>query len=333
MGKLVTVTSSVYKVRSLALANTDFGPIDTSRCNMLDVRKLRYFIAVADDLHFGRAAQRLHLAQPALTRQISALESQLGFRLFERSSRSVSLTGEGQQFLPYARGVLEQLTLSESFAAKLAAGTAGHLSIGYASSVALSDRFTQAIQQFSRAYPQVRLTLVEEASSAQWRNIVEGTLEIGLSRLLPPQEFSELQVQPLDQEPLFVALAEDDPLATLETISLVELQAHPVVLYSDEQGTGLNDAIERLFHHCELPLLRGPRGRQITSIIALVAAGQGIALVPACARALNQRGVCYRPLSEAAATIGLLAVSHRHRRSRAADAFLQILAQATESGA
>ncbi|KJK15309.1 LysR family transcriptional regulator [Pseudomonas sp. 2(2015)] len=296
---------------------------------MLDVRKLRYFIAVADDLHFGRAAQRLHLAQPALTRQISALESQLGFRLFERSSRAVSLTGEGQQFLPYARGVLEQLTRSESFAAKLAAGTAGQLSIGYASSVALSDHFTQAIQQFSHAYPQVRLTLVEEASSAQWRNIVEGTLEIGLSRLLPPQEFTELQVQPLDQEPLLVALAANDPLAALDSISLSQLQAHAVVLYTDEQGTGLNDAIERLFQHCQLPLLRGPRGRQITSIIALVAAGQGIALVPACTRALNQRGVCYRPLNEAAASIDLLAISHRQRRSRAAEAFLQILARAT----
>ncbi|QBF28990.1 LysR family transcriptional regulator [Pseudomonas tructae] len=293
---------------------------------MLDVRKLRYFIAVADDLHFGRAAARLHLAQPALTRQISALESQLGFRLFERSSRSVNLTCEGQQFLPYARGVVEQLLRSEHFAARLAAGTTGQLSIGYASSVALNERFTQAIQQFSHTYPAVRLTLVEEPSSAQWQHIAEGTLEIGLSRLLPPQEFDALQVQPLDQEPLLVALAADDPLAALECMSLAQLQAHPVVLYSDEQGTGLNDAIERLFQHCQLPLLRGPRGRQITSIIALVAAGQGIALVPACTRALHLPGVCYRPLSEAAASIDLLAMSHRHRRSRAADEFLRILA-------
>ena len=92
---------------------------------MLDLRKLRYFLTVAEELHFGRAALRLHLAQPPLTRQISALEAELGFKLFDRTSRTVSLTAQGRSFLPYARGVLEQVELAQVIAGKLAAGTAG----------------------------------------------------------------------------------------------------------------------------------------------------------------------------------------------------------------
>src|SRR5450830_805596 len=103
---------------------------------MLDLRKLRYFLTVAEELHFGRAALRLHLAQPPLTRQISALETELGFKLFDRTSRTVSLTAQGRAFLPYARGVLEQVELAHVIAAKLAAGTAGQLALGYVSSIA-----------------------------------------------------------------------------------------------------------------------------------------------------------------------------------------------------
>ncbi|PWB32536.1 LysR family transcriptional regulator [Pseudomonas sp. SDI] len=295
---------------------------------MLDARKLRYFVAVADDLHFGRAAQRLHLAQPALTRQISALEAQLGFRLFERSSRNVSLTGEGQSFLPYARNALEQLGLAQSMASKLAAGIAGHLSLGYASSVALSDRFSLALQRFAQAYPQIHLNLVEEASTAQWAQLRDGTLDIGLSRLPAPVEYPELQTQALEQEALVVALPAADPLCAHAEVSLAHLQARALVLFPSDQGTGLNDTIERLFGAHNLSLQRGPSGRQTTSIIALVAAGQGVALLPACAQALEKRGVCYRPLSEPQARIELLAISRKQGRSPAAEAFLQIVAQA-----
>lgn len=294
---------------------------------MLDVRKLRYFIAVADDLHFGRAAQRLHLAQPALTRQISALETQLGFSLFERSSRNVSLTREGLAFLPYARNALEQLSLAQSMAGKLATGTAGHLSLGYASSVALSDRFTQAPQHFAQAYPDIRLNLIEEASTAQWTQLRDGTLDIGLSRLPPPAEYHELYAQPLEHEPLVLALPANDPLCQQHDVSLAQLQERQLVLFPADQGTGLNDTIERLFNVHHLQLNRGPSGRQTTSIIALVAAGQGVALLPACVQALEKRGVCYRPLREPEATIELLAISRREGRSPAAEAFLHIVSQ------
>lgn len=155
---------------------------------MLDLRKLRYFLTVAEELHFGRAAIRLHLAQPPLTRQISALETELGFKLFDRTSRTVSLTAQGRSFLPYARGVLEQVELAQVIAGKLAAGTAGQLTLGYVSSIALSDLFSQAIQAFSLRFPDVQLTLVECASGSLGAQVADGRLDIGLSRLLPQGE-------------------------------------------------------------------------------------------------------------------------------------------------
>ncbi|WP_134461061.1 LysR family transcriptional regulator, partial [Pseudomonas aeruginosa] len=140
---------------------------------MLDLRRLRCFAAVAETLHFGRAAQRLHMAQPPLTRQISALEEELGFRLFDRSSRAVTLTAEGSLFLPYARALLDQLERTAGFARKLAQGLAGHLTLGYASSIALSDLFTEAIRLFRERHPEVQLELLEGASAAQWAQIAE----------------------------------------------------------------------------------------------------------------------------------------------------------------
>lgn len=153
---------------------------------MLDLRRLRYFLTVAEELHFGRAALRLHLAQPPLTRQISTLENELGFRLFDRTSRAVSLTPQGQHFLPYAQAVLEQVERAQVMADKLAAGSAGQLALGYASSIALSELFSQALQAFAQRFPQVQLTLVEGASVSQWGQIVDGRIDIGLSRMQPP---------------------------------------------------------------------------------------------------------------------------------------------------
>lgn len=172
---------------------------------MLDLRRLRCFAAVAETLHFGRAAQRLHMAQPPLTRQISALEEELGFRLFDRSSRAVTLTAEGSLFLPYARALLDQLERTAGFARKLAQGLAGHLTLGYASSIALSDLFTEAIRLFRERHPEVQLELLEGASAAQWAQIAEGGIDVGLGRLPPPEGQVGIEVLALGGEPLVVA--------------------------------------------------------------------------------------------------------------------------------
>ncbi|MGU3307352.1 LysR family transcriptional regulator [Pseudomonas sp. M5A4_2d] len=296
---------------------------------MLDLRKLRYFLTVAEELHFGRAALRLHLAQPPLTRQISALEAELGFKLFDRTSRTVTLTAQGRSFLPYARGVLEQVALAQVIAGKLAAGTAGQLSLGYVSSIALSDLFSQAIQAFAQRFPEVQLTLVECASGSLGVQVADGRLDIGLSRLLPQNQ--EVQARSLGEERLVAAVSSDSPLAGQPDVSLAQLSAYPLILFPSDYGSGLNQSIEQLYRHHGVPLRAGPTGRQITSIIALVAAGQGVALVPECTQGLMNKGVTYKPMAEADACAQLLVLTPTARKSVLADAFLAVLAQSSHT--
>ncbi|WP_347906093.1 LysR family transcriptional regulator [Pseudomonas purpurea] len=292
---------------------------------MLDLRRLRYFLTVAEELHFGRAALRLHLAQPPLTRQISVLEVELGFRLFDRTSRSVSLTPRGRQFLPYARAALEQVDLAEVIAKKLATGLAGQLTLGYASSIALSEVFSQAIQAFAQRFPEVQLTLVEGPSGSQWAQIVDGRLDIGMSRMKLPHGQTEVQSLSLDEEPLVAALSCNNPLASQSDVTLAQLSAHPLILFPTGYGSGLNETIEQLFKRNGLDLQRGPAGRQITSIIALVAANQGVALVPRCTQALAKTGVIYRPLAHSDACAPLWVLTRAQERSALVEAFLRVL--------
>ena len=293
---------------------------------MLDLRKLRYFLMVAEELHFGRAALRLHLAQPPLTRQISALEAELGFKLFDRTSRTVTLTAQGRSFLPYAQGVLEQVELAHVIAGKLAAGTAGQLTLGYVSSIALSDLFSQAIQAFAQRFPDVQLTLVECASGGLGAQVADGRLDVGLSRLLPQSK--AVQALSLGEERLVAALSTDSPLASQAQLSLAQLSAYPLILFPADYGSGLNQSIEQLYRHHGQPLRPGPTGRQITSIIALVAAGQGVALVPECTQSLMNKGVTYRPLVEADACAQLLVLTPTAAKSVLVDAFLSVMTQA-----
>ncbi|AVE07676.1 LysR family transcriptional regulator [Pseudomonas palleroniana] len=298
---------------------------------MLDLRKLRYFLTVAEELHFGRAALRLHLAQPPLTRQISALEAELGFKLFDRTSRRVTLTAPGRAFLPYARGVLEQVELAQVIAGKLAAGTAGQLALGYVSSIALSDLFSQTIQAFAQRFPDVQLTLVECASGSLGAQVADGRLDIGLSRLQP--QAPDVQARSLGEERLVAAVSSDSPLALQPQVSLAQLSAYPLILFPPDYGSGLNQSIEQLYRHHGVPLRAGPTGRQITSIIALVAAGQGVALVPECTQSLMNKGVTYRPLVEVDACAQLLVLTSSETKSGLVEAFLAVIEETLQTRA
>lgn len=294
---------------------------------MIDLRRLRYFLTVTEELHFGRAAVRLHIAQPPLTRQISALETELGFRLLERSTRSVKLTPEGQHFLPYARAVLEQVDLAKAITRKLAAGSTGRLAVGYASSIALSDVFSQTLRIFCSSYPDVQLTVEEGASSTQCAQILEGRLDVGMSRMPPANANSDIQVMCLDNEPLVAAIPSDSPLAVQSHVTLAELSPFPLIAFPTNYGSGLSDIIAALYRRNDLTPLLGPDGKQITSIIALVAAGRGVAIVPQCTQTLVKRGVTYRPLAEPSATAPVFVLTRKRERSPLVKAFVEVIEQ------
>ncbi|QXH58517.1 LysR family transcriptional regulator [Pseudomonas maumuensis] len=299
---------------------------------MMDLRRLSCFLLVSEELHFGRAAARLHMAQPPLTRQISALESELGFRLFDRSTRNVKLTAEGRQFLPYARSVLEQVDLTTAISAKLAAGAAGHLALGHASSIALSEVFSHSIQAFCSANPDVQLTAEEGASSTLLPQLVEGRLDIAMSRLPPPDDDARVQVLSLGSEPLVAAVASANPLARRQQVSLAELSAYPLITFPSDYGSGLYEILDPLYRRHGVRPRLGPAGRQITSIIALVAAGRGVAVVPHCTRNLGRHDVTYLPLAEPEACAPLLVLTRRHDRSPLVQAFLEMIGQTPHAG-
>jgi DNA-binding transcriptional LysR family regulator len=268
---------------------------------MLDLRRLRYFVTVADELHFGRAAQRLHIAQPPLTRHISALETELGIRLFERSTRAVTLTPEGTQFLEHARQVLDALGSAESSARHLADGTAGRLAIGYTSSIPMSRVFSEIVREFGRQSPEVELGFREVASAEQYRQIEAGVLDIAFGWAPPepaPRAIAQLIVA---REPLVAALPTASRHATREALAFTELAHEAFIVYPEGQGSALNAALYRLCARAGIAPRLGPSATQVATLVALVAAERGVAIVPASVAALQMAGVRYVPLTGEAA--------------------------------
>lgn len=294
---------------------------------MIDLRRLRYFLVVSEELHFGHAAVRLHIAQPPLTRQIAVLEKELGFRLFERSTRNVKLTSEGRHFLPYARAVLAQVDLTQAVTSKLAAGSTGRLAVGYASSIPLSDTFSLTLRAFCSSYPDVQVTVEEGDCSTQCAQLIEGRLDIVMSRRPPGNANPDIQAICLDNEPLMAAVPSDSVLADRDYVSLAELSSFPLITFPSDCGSGLNDIIATLYRGSDLTPRPGPIGKQITSLIALVAAGLGVAVVPQCTQALAKGGVTYRPLAEPSATAPLLVLTRRRERSPLVSVFIRMIEQ------
>ena len=266
---------------------------------MLDLRRLRYFMTVADELHFGRAAQRLHIAQPPLTRQIASLEAELSIRLFERSTRTVTLTPEGVQFLEHARHVLDAVSGAESSARQLASGISGRLAIGYTSSVPMSRMFSEIVREFGRQSPEVELGFREVASAGQYRQIEAGVLDIAFGWAAPepaPPGIAQLSVA---QEPLVAAVPSGSRHAAREALAFAELAHEAFIVYPPGQGSALNAALYRLCANAGLAPRVGPTATQVATLVALVAAERGVAIVPASVANLQMPGVRYVPLSGA----------------------------------
>lgn len=221
--------------------------------------------------------------------------------------------------------MLEQVELAEVIAGKLANGSAGQLALGYVSSIALSDLFSQTIQAFAQRFPDVQLTLVECASGSLGSQVADGRLDIGLSRLSPQSGQTDVQALSLGEERLVAAISSDSPLAGQAEVSLAQLSVYPLILFPADYGSGLNQAIEQLYRRNDLPLRPGPSGRQITSIIALVAAGQGVALVPECTQSLRNTGVTYRPLTDPDACVQLLVLTRAEGQNLLVEAFMAVI--------
>ena len=279
---------------------------------MFDLRQLRYFVAVAEELSFTRAAQRLHISQPPLSQQIQALEQDLGARLFDRDKRNVALTEPGRILLGQARQILAQADEARREVSQAAAGFSGTLRVAYTVSVSFHPALPQALLRFGRHAPQVRMQLFEMYTEPQFAALLAGRLDVGFVRDAPGNSVDarNLHLEVIDREPLLLALPSDHLLAQRSSLRMGDVAGEPFVAQPRELAATLYDRLVQLASKADFhPTIR-QHAQQLNGLLALVAAGIGLALVPASMQAVRLAGVSYVPLQDPDAYL-LLAMASR----------------------
>lgn len=266
----------------------------------VDLRRLRHFVAVAEHLHFGRAAAALGVSQPPLSRSIQALEQALGTPLFARTKRSVKLTAAGRALLPEARQLARQVDALRRGAHRLAAGEIGNIALGFISAAAYNV-LPELLPAFRRRYPGVRLTLQEATSDLQVAGLRAGDLDLGL--LLPPLDDLALDYVPVFREPLVAALPAATHRRAPAKLALKSLASAPFILFPRRSAPGLHDLVVSFCRRAGFSPRVEQEAIQMQTIVSLVAAGMGVALVPASLQHLRRTGVVYRPLVEASPAV------------------------------
>lgn len=259
----------------------------------LETRQLRYFVAVAEELHFGRAANRLHISQPPLSQQIKQLEAELQVQLFERTQRSVRLTYAGEVFLVHARTALAKLEEAVDTVRAAARGEAGFIRVGYTTASAYW-LIPALMHAFKARHPQVEVGLQEALSADQVRDLNDGRLDVGLVR--PLGEWPGLMSERLIEERLVVAMPADHPLAAQRIVDVHDLQGADFIGFTSQGARYFHDMIGGLLLAEKVAVHLVQRATQTHAVVALVSAGLGLAIVPDASARVHMDRVVYRPL-------------------------------------
>ena len=295
----------------------------------MELRHLRYFIAVAEELHFGRAAEALGISQPPLSQQIQALEEEIGARLLERTNRRVALTEAGRLFLDEARQVLAQVDRAVLLARRAHQGELGELRIGFTASAPFTSAIPRSIHAFRKTYPDVHLDLQEMSSRQIVEALLEERLHVGVIRSFALPD--SLEALELFSEPLVAVLRADHPLAyeSVEGLEMAALADEPFVFFPRSYGTGLYDQLQALARQAGFtPRIAQEAGEAMT-IIGLVAAGLGVSMLPASFRRTRVDGVVYRTLLDPGASSSVWLVRRRRESAPAALAFVELVTRGT----
>ncbi len=248
----------------------------------LDLRKFRYFVAVAEELNFGRAARRLHMSQPPLSMQIKAIEDELGVLLLERTKRKVELTEPGRLLLERARAVLHAVDGTNEAVQRAARGEAGELRVSFTGSVPMFEAFPRFVQTFRERYPNVRLELGHLSTGAQLQALADRRIDVGFLRpslLFTPSP--DIAVRPILEDELKVVLPISHRLSrTRKAIGMADLPEEPFILFPRGIGCGLFDHVMALCNQAGFVPRVVQEAREGTTIMALVAAGTGISILP-----------------------------------------------------
>ena len=295
----------------------------------MNFQRLRYFVAVAEELSFSRAAERLHMAQPPLSYQIKRLEEELGTQLFYRTKRSVRLTDAGRLLLAEARGLLVHAEQTASVVHRVGQGEVGRLSVGFVPSAA-NRVLPPVLRAFGERFPNVELLLREVDPDRLLAALGDGRADVGFLYL--PFEEVSLESRPVSRETFVAALPDTHPLVSEPRVALGALADEPFVLTPRYQGAGLRD---KIVEHCRQAGFE-PRVVQeawlMQTTVSLVAGGIGVTLVPASLQNLQRTGVVYKGVEGLSPEIELGVVWRRGDPSAVLKAFLSVVGDVTRWG-
>lgn len=287
----------------------------------MELRHLRYFVTVAEELHFGRAAERLHMTQQPLSQQIRQLEAELGVSLFHRTKRRVQLTEPGKAFLVEARQILLKADQAVEVARLVARGESGRLKVGF-SGFATYSVLPKVLRMFRERFPRVELDLEEMTTSAQVQALQERQIHLGM--MIPPVHDATLVIEPILREPFVVVLPETHPLAQ-QPLTLSALANESFILVSRHLEPGYYDRCISLFQQAGFSPKVVQKASQKQTILGLVSAGIGVSLAPASIRNIHRTGVVYTPLSASMSEVELAAVWRQDEPSPVLRTFVEVI--------
>ncbi|AMM26119.1 LysR family transcriptional regulator [Variovorax sp. PAMC 28711] len=268
---------------------------------LIDLRAWRQFVAVAEELHFGRAAARLHMTQPPVTQAIAQLEKTLGVLLFDRTRRRVALTPTGEALLPDVRELLARSQALPLRARAAAAGQVGRVRLAFVSTIGF-ETLPAWVREFRAQCPEVALELVEATGDVQLDALARGEIDAGLMLHSPGFAPPELDRLPVSEEPLVLALPTAHPLAGAEPLTLDAVLAEPLVIFPRRIVPSLHDAIYALYQAAGRMPVVAQEAIQMQTIVNLVWGGLGVAWVPESVTQFRREGVVYRKAGELATT-------------------------------
>ncbi len=295
----------------------------------MELRNLASFVAVAEQLSFVRAAERLHLSQPALSAQIQKLEEEIGVQLLFRNKRTVKLTDAGRVFLLEARATLARAQQAVERVQKADRGEIGRLRIGFVSSAALAIVPAIAVA-FRRQFPEVTLDLMNLRTSSQLKSLVNKHIDVGFLRL--PVAHDELDITVIHREPFVVVLPSEHALAKKKQIRLADLRSERFVAYGRRWAPGFYDAVVQMCTGQGFsPNITQETGEMYTAI-ALVAAGAGVAILPKTVVLAQSQGVVMKPLPLSAGVSEIAIAVRKKDRSPLVQSFVQLASTLGRSG-
>ncbi|GHO60920.1 LysR substrate-binding domain-containing protein [Ktedonobacter robiniae] len=293
----------------------------------MELRHLRYFVAVAEELHFARAAERLHMTQQPLSFQIKQLEEELGVTLFRRTTRRVELTEAGRVLLPEVYSALAHLQMGVETARRAERGETGSLVIGYVS-IALYNLIPPAVRLFRERFPDVQITLRELCSPDLEEQLLEGAFDVGL--VVRGMHVPELANETVLHEQAIVAMPKNHPLGKQAHIPLRTLASEPFVMYERSQRSLIHDQVIAMCLQAGFSPTIIQEAASEQAVIGLVAAGVGIALVPTCLSGLRTDEVSYRPLIDPRTSVEYAVTWKREHPSPFIENFLNIVREVSQ---